>query len=92
MRYGLLGVGLLLLGCAGPSHPPVPRPLAEQVPPPPPATVVQIWQPGHFDWDGVTYVWSPGAWVDRAGRGSLWQDGYWRDMPTGQVWVPAHWL
>ena len=92
VRWIGLTVGVLLAACAGPAHPPIPPPRAEQVPVPPRSDVVQIWQPGHYDWTGATYVWMPGEWVDRAGRGSLWQDGYWRQTPAGQVWTPGHWL
>ena len=33
-----------------------------------------------------------GVWVERAGHGTLWQDGYWRPGPDGSVWVPGHWM
>ncbi len=85
---------LLLEGCAAlpPSHPPVPPIPAEQVTAPPPSRFALIWQPGHFDWDGFGYRWVGGAWVERAGHGTLWQDGFWRTTPAGALWVPAHWL
>ncbi len=85
---------LLLAGCvpAYPPHPPIPPIRAEQVPAPPRSSVVMIWQPGHFDWDGNAYLWVPGEWVDRAGHGTLWQDGYWQQTAQGPVWLPAHWL
>ncbi len=85
---------LLLAACvpAYPSHPPIPPIRAEQVPAPPQSSVVMIWQPGHFDWDGNAYAWVPGKWVSRAGHGTLWQDGYWQQTAQGPVWLPAHWL
>lgn len=85
---------LLMLCACTPlySHPPVPPVPAERVPPPPPSRSTLIWQPGHWDWTGQTYVWVPGAWVDRAGHGPLWQDGFWQDTNSGPVWVPAHWI
>lgn len=89
----LLGL-LLLAGClaAYPTHPPIPPILAEQVPTPPQSSVVLVWQPGHYDWIGDTYVWVKGKWVDRAGHGTLWQDGYWQQTAQGPVWLPAHWI
>ena len=85
---------LLLQGCAATyaTHPPVPPALAELVPAPPQSDVSLIWQPGHFDWDGTDYVTVPGRWVERAGHGTLWQDGYWRPSNGPSVWVPAHWI
>ena len=85
---------MTIAGCAGGrvTHPPVPRALDEQVPAPPRSAAVQIWQPGHYDWDGRDYVWVPGEWVDRGSHSALWQDGYWRETAAAPVWVPAHWL
>ena len=83
-----------LSGCAPlpPDHPPVPPLRAEQVPPPPRASVTLIWRPGHYDWNGFEYTWIAGQWIDRGGRNSLWQDGYWRQVSGRSVWVPARWL
>lgn len=87
---------LLLSACAVRlqpfDHPPVPPIPAESVPPAPRSSVPLIWQPGHFDWTGSTYVWVPGLWVTREGHGTLWQDGYWRSGGATSVWVPAHWM
>ncbi len=85
---------LLLEACAAayPLHPPVPQIPAEQVSAPPPSSAVLIWQPGHFDWNGIDYAWIPGKWVDRAGHGTLWQDGYWQQSGQTSVWIPAHWI
>lgn len=97
-KRGLVFVMILLAaqlgGCAPlpPDHPPVPPLRAEQVPAPPRASVTLIWQPGHYDWNGSGYTWIAGQWIDRGGRSSLWQDGYWRQVSGRSVWVPAHWL
>jgi WXXGXW repeat (2 copies) len=73
-------------------YPPVPPPVAENVPLPPVSATPLIWQPGHYDWTGTSYAWSPGRWVDRAGHGTLWQDGYWAQTSGGYAWVPPHWM
>lgn len=97
-RRGITVLMILLvaqLGSCAPlpaDHPPVPPLRAEQVPAPPRASVTLIWQPGHYDWNGFEYTWIAGEWIDRAGRASLWQDGYWRQVNGRSVWVPAHWL
>lgn len=91
----ILGLCLLFLDSCGaiyPAHPPVPPIRAERVPAPPKSSVVMIWQPGHYDWNGVGYVWIPGEWVDRAGHGTLWQDGYWQQTNQTSMWVRAHWI
>ncbi|MBV8911976.1 MAG: YXWGXW repeat-containing protein [Acetobacteraceae bacterium] len=85
---------LILAACgpAYPFHPPVPPIPAENVPAPPVSRTTLIWQPGHYDWTGQSYLWIGGRWVERAGHGALWQDGYWEQTPRGPVWVPAHWM
>ncbi len=90
--------GLLLLGgcvsatreVAAPN--PAPQIPVEIIPKPPVSEQPLIWQPGHWDWSGSTYLWREGAWVPRAGHGTQWQDGYWTNQGGSWVWLPAHWL
>lgn len=82
---------LSVQACSPSAHPPVPPIPSELVPAPPRSDTSLIWQPGHFDWTGAAYVWTPGQWVERAGHGTLWQDGYWRDRPVGPEWIRGHW-
>lgn len=86
---------LVLASCVGTlagDPPPIPPVRAERIPAPPSSRVTQIWQPGHWQWDGRDYVWLDGEWVARSGHGSLWQDGYWRRQGNDHVWIAAHWL
>jgi hypothetical protein len=71
-----------------------PPPRSEERPKPPVSEDEQLWQPGHWDWTGGSYVWRPGAWILRASGSNLWMDGHWqRDtLPQPCFWVPAHWL
>lgn len=74
---------------------PVPPPLqAETRPKPPVSEDTQIWQPGHWDWNGSTYAWREGAWIKQGTGSNLWMDGHWaRDhAPAPCYWVPAHWV
>jgi hypothetical protein len=93
---GPLILALSLASCAQPTgyanpYPPVPAPQQEQIPLPPVTTTPLIWQPGHWDWNGSTYVWTPGSYVPRDGH-SLWQPGYWAQTSGGWTWQPGHWL
>lgn len=76
---------------AQPLYPPVPPPRYEPPPPPPPRHMV--WEPGHWHWDGVRYVWVQGHYVSRGPRRGQYVPGRWVfDRRTGQyVWRPAHW-
>jgi hypothetical protein len=101
----ILALGLGSAAAQGPPGPPppgpppgappppaaVPAPRYEAVPPPPGPRVV--WQPGHWHWNGVRYVWFPGAYVERRPGYGHYVPGHWRWSPgRGQyVWVAAHW-
>lgn len=71
--------------------PPVPLTQPETAPLPPVSEQQLTWQPGHWDWNGSSYVWSPGRWVPLGGHGTRWQPGFW-SFTGACVWVPAHWL
>ncbi len=77
-----------------PSAPPPPQ--VETVPPPPTAaTVTTYWQPGHWNWNGSSWVWVDGAYMQRAQQPSpaaVWVPGQWAQQATGgYVWVAGHW-
>ncbi len=93
MKYCALAILILLGACATSGPPaPVPAPMAEAVPRPPVSPVPLIWQPGHWDWTGSSYVWTPGQYVDAQGRNGTWEPGYWQKTDSGWAWQPAHWM
>jgi hypothetical protein len=51
-----------------------------------------MWQPGHWDWTGNSFVWTPGQYVESAGHGGTWMPGWWQQTGAGWVWQPAHWV
>jgi hypothetical protein len=96
---GVLALGAALAGCAQQQQeiaacPVAPPPTREEIPKPPVSEHMQIWQPGHWDWNGAAYTWRPGAWVPRQGQSNQWMDGYWSrsTVPGPCSWTPAHWL
>jgi hypothetical protein len=98
-----LTIGLLALALAGPglagaalAQPPMPYgpiPPPRYEPPPPPPGDRYIWEPGHWHWNGVQYVWFRGRYVIREMRYHNWVDGRWVWSPQANHWVwrPAHW-
>ena len=94
----LLAVAALASGCEvvkqNTTCPTVPALRPEMRPKPPVMEAEQIWQPGHWDWNGATYLWREGQWIRREGRGNLWMDGIWvRERTPGPCrWEPAHWV
>ena len=91
---GLLFVSALILaGCIQlPPPAPIPPPMAEAIPNPPVSPVPLMWQPGHWDWTGNSFVWTPGQYVESAGHGGTWMPGWWQQTGAGWVWQPAHWV
>jgi hypothetical protein len=95
LKNGLLtlAAALALSGCAvpgGPAGPPPPR--AEERPLPLISAEEQIWRPGHWNWDGNSYVWIPGQYEPRGNHSIMWQPGFWDRDQTGWFWRPPHWL
>jgi hypothetical protein len=93
-----LTIGFLTLGLAGPAlaqppmpYGPIPPPRYEAVPPPPGGAY--IWEPGHWHWTGVQYVWIRGHYVIRQAHYHHWMEGHWAWSPQANQWVwqPAHW-
>lgn len=66
-----------------------PAPVVEAVPAPPAAGYV--WQPGYWSWNGVQYVWVPGAYVAAPYMGAAWIPGRWIRHGDGWVWAAGHW-
>ena len=76
-----------------PSQPPPPR---DEPPPPPPTTTttVQIWETGHWAWNGTDWVWAHGQYVVRpptVTTTAIWHPGHWIQQPNGWLWVEGHW-
>ncbi|MGB8839934.1 MAG: hypothetical protein WCC64_02585 [Aliidongia sp.] len=79
-----------------PNAPPPPR---DEPPPPPPtvttsSTTIQIWETGHWMWDGNDWVWMHGQYVARPATVSStasWQPGHWIQQPNGWEWIDGHW-
>ena len=74
-----------------PSAPPPAR--VETIPPPPVAgTRVMYWRPGHWWWDGTSWSWSEGEYVERPTPQAVWEPGHWVQRPTGgYIWVDGRW-
>ena len=92
MKYRLTGILLLLAACASEPPAPVPAPMAETIPKPPVSPQPLIWQPGHWDWSGSSFVWVPGQYVTAGGHSGNWMPGYWEKSDAGWAWRSAHWL
>lgn len=83
-----LPLGACVVEPANP-YPPPPPLQAEAVPAPP---VGQVWEPGHWQWDGVRYAWVPGHYIVAAAGVTHWVHGHWAYRGGTWVWMPGHWV
>ncbi len=73
-----------------------PAPLTETVPAPPAsATVTTYWESGRWNWNGSSWVWIEGHYVQRVqppAATAVWVPGQWVvQADGGYVWVAGHW-
>src|ERR1051326_1445574 len=71
--------------------PGAPPALQTEVVPPAPNDLV-VWNPGHWNWTGMDWVWEPGHYMTRVQTTAMWQPGHWEVQPAGgYMWVEGHW-
>ncbi|MGA2191015.1 MAG: hypothetical protein ABSH33_21055 [Steroidobacteraceae bacterium] len=94
VTLALAGISAVALaqsnGGAPPGYQPIPAPLAETVPPPPPQGAY-IWRPGHWKWNGYKYHWVVGEYVLRRPKMHEWVPGAWVMQGGAWVWAEPHW-
>jgi hypothetical protein len=83
-----LGVGSAAAQPPPPAAPPPPR--YEVVPGPHGRGTV--WEPGHWHWNGMRYVWFDGHYVERRPGWGRYEPGHWVWRFNHWVWAPAHWV
>jgi Domain of unknown function (DUF4124)/WXXGXW repeat (2 copies) len=50
-----------------------------------------LWTPGYWAWDGVSYYWVPGAWESPPSVGVFWTPNYWAYAGTVFVFHRGYW-
>jgi hypothetical protein len=89
-----MAAGMSLTAGAAMAQPaPIPPPQVEAGPPPviPGPPERWVFEPGHWHWNGVQYVWVPRHWVIRKVGWVHWHAGHWSDHGGVWHWVPAEW-
>ena len=51
----------------------------------------EVWQPGHWRWDGREHVWVEGHFVERPRREAEWVPPHYDRRPGGWVFIDGHW-
>jgi hypothetical protein len=69
------------------------KPVSVSPAPLPPVSATPLTlAPGHWDWTGHDYVWSPPRWVPRLSNHPMWLDGFWTPNGGACVWTPGHFV
>ena len=98
MRWRIAGaaVAVAWISSANAQPPPpdyaaIPPPRYETVPPPPGPRMV--WEPGHWHWNGASYIWIGGHYIVARPHHLHWIEGRWVWAPRAGrwVWAAAHW-
>src|SRR5437868_528939 len=61
-----------------------------QIPAPAPSPSY-VWEPGHWSWNGMQYLWQPGRYVERPAVSATYTPGHWEQQANGWVWVEGRW-
>jgi hypothetical protein len=70
-----------------PSPPP---PMQVEIVPPAPGPMA-YWSPGHWAWNGTTYVWVGGVYINRPTAQAVFVPGHYAQTPRGWVWINGQW-
>ncbi len=69
-----------------------PAPVVETIPPPSIGSQETYWRPGHWNWNGATWVWNAGGYVTPLRTSAVWVPGQWVLQSTGgYAWVNGYW-
>lgn len=57
-----------------------------------PRGIATTWQPSEWDWNGLTFVWVVGRWVQPP-AGWHWEGGHWTQDELGDsTWLTGGWV
>jgi hypothetical protein len=70
---------------------PAPPPSTQAEIPPPAPSPSYVWEPGHWSWNGVQYLWQPRRYVERPAVSATYTPGHWEQQANGWVWVEGRW-
>jgi YXWGXW repeat-containing protein len=87
----LAGGAIGALAGVATTPPPPPRSDYYNPPPPPERPAAMVWDPGRWQWDGRTYVWVEGHYIERPYRGAIWVPGRWEHRRGQWVWFEGRW-
>lgn len=106
LTAGLLTLGLGLTGCAWGPHSddsasrvfPYVR-LSPSAPPQAPYEAAllsedplhQVWRKGYWDFDGTTFFWVSGYFIDRPSPTAVWTPDRWEQRTFGWAFIPGYW-
>ncbi|MSP03805.1 MAG: hypothetical protein EXR05_00800 [Acetobacteraceae bacterium] len=76
-------------GAAAQPYQPLPALYQEKIPRPYAPSLV--WQPGHWQWNGLNYVWVRGRYIPVRPQYRQRVHGHWEQGRMSWRWVEGHW-
>ena len=71
---------------------PTPPPVAPYEEPQHPSDPLhEIWRPGHWSYDGISFNWVPGTIMPKPEPTAAWCSDRWDEHTFGWGFVPGHW-
>ncbi|MGE4352231.1 MAG: hypothetical protein AB7E52_08600 [Bdellovibrionales bacterium] len=101
-----LCLGILLVALAGCGHhsddadrvfpyvrlsPSAPPQTPFEIPPRSSYPMYQVWRTGYWDYDGLTFTWVPGHFINRPDPTASWTPDRWEQRSFGWAFVPGFW-
>lgn len=53
---------------------------------------MEIWRPGYWDYNGVSFDWIPGRVMQRPAPYAVWSADRWEKRAYGWCFVPGFWI
>lgn len=95
---GLLALGALFAPLSSFAQPTEVRIFVETAPPavkesapPMPSKVGYVWSDGYWNWNGSTYEWAEGSWVEVVEASKKWIGPTWTQEGTKWYFTAGHW-
>ncbi len=68
-----------------------PAPLYEE-PEPLDNPQTEIWRPGYWDYNGVSFDWVPGRIMEKPSPYAVWSADRWERRAYGWCFIPGYWI
>jgi hypothetical protein len=51
----------------------------------------QVWRPGYWHYNGISFDWVPGEMISRPSPTAIWSPDHWIEHTYGWAFLPGYW-